>query len=398
MTSPVDTTVKFFHSEMPGAPVLSGTVGAMIAIFDACLVNGFGLQTLDSLIVTGNVAVATKAGHSAEVGTVMLVAGATPAALNGEQKVTATTASTYSFATAGISDQTATGAITSKVAPAGWAKMFSGTNLAAYKPTDLAATGCMVRVDDTTAQYCRLVGYETMSDVNTGTGPFPTTAQLNGGVYWSKSGTTNSVSKRWIIAADGRFFYSGREYYASWPGTYEQMAFGDMVPQRSGDAFSCMLIGNLVDQSNGTNPIASGNMFYGDPATVASVWCARSYTAMGGSVQMRKQWVLPNMGGGFNSGGSAFGTSYGTPYPNPSDGGLYVGPLYLSENTNLAIRGVAPGYWGTGQSVPQSDFAAKAYLPGVSGLPGKTLRSITGNTNSTATAGVSFFDTTGPWR
>ena len=39
------TSVKYFHSELPGAPVLSGTAGSRIAVLDACLVNGWGLLT-----------------------------------------------------------------------------------------------------------------------------------------------------------------------------------------------------------------------------------------------------------------------------------------------------------------------------------------------------------------
>ena len=30
------TSVKFLHSALPGAPVLSGTVGSLIAVLDAC--------------------------------------------------------------------------------------------------------------------------------------------------------------------------------------------------------------------------------------------------------------------------------------------------------------------------------------------------------------------------
>ena len=33
------TGVKYFHSELPGAPVLSGTAGSLQAVLDACLVN-----------------------------------------------------------------------------------------------------------------------------------------------------------------------------------------------------------------------------------------------------------------------------------------------------------------------------------------------------------------------
>src|SRR5574337_1914064 len=61
--------------------------------------------------------------------------------------------------------------------PAGWAKPYSGTNLAAYR----AATGnrFYFRVDDSGTVEARISGYETMSDVNTGTGQFPTTAQIS---------------------------------------------------------------------------------------------------------------------------------------------------------------------------------------------------------------------------
>src|SRR5574338_427743 len=141
--------VKYFHGQMTGAPVLSGTAGSRIAVLDACLINGF------------------------EVNQVVLVAGATggAAALNGEWCVTAVSSTWIQFACPGIGDQTATGTITVKAAPSGsWSKVFSGTNKAAYKSTDPAATGCLLRVDDTSAQYAVVRGYETMTDVDTGSG------------------------------------------------------------------------------------------------------------------------------------------------------------------------------------------------------------------------------------
>src|ERR1700740_2942620 len=121
-----DTSVKYFDSTMIGGPVLSGTVGSIIGILDACLVNGFGQVTLDSLVVSGGVATATRAaGHSHVKDGVAFIAGSSIALLNGEQKVTAVTATTFQFATT-AADGTATGTITSKVAPAGWVKAFTG--------------------------------------------------------------------------------------------------------------------------------------------------------------------------------------------------------------------------------------------------------------------------------
>jgi hypothetical protein len=131
-----DTSVKYFHGSMPGAPVLSGTAGALINVLDACLVNGFGVSAVASLVVAGEVATATiSGGHSGEVGSVMTVAGATPSGLNGEKKVLSVGGgnTTLTFDATGIADQTATGSITIKVSGAGWVKAFSGTNLAAYR-------------------------------------------------------------------------------------------------------------------------------------------------------------------------------------------------------------------------------------------------------------------------
>jgi len=54
-----DTSVVYFDSTMTGAPALSGTAGTLIGLLDACLQDGFGGVTLDSLVVASNVATAT---------------------------------------------------------------------------------------------------------------------------------------------------------------------------------------------------------------------------------------------------------------------------------------------------------------------------------------------------
>ena len=200
---------KLLTSDMPGAPVLSGTAGSLIAVLDAVLVNGFGLVSVTGLTVTGGIATATvSAGHSMQVDSVGLIAGAAPAGLNGEKRILSIAGNSFTFDATGIADQTATGPITAKVAPAGWTKAFSGANLAAYKITPPEGTGFYLRVDDTGTTVARVRGYETMSDVNTGTGPFPTTADFAGsGLWWSKSNTASAGTRPWRIAADDRGFY-----------------------------------------------------------------------------------------------------------------------------------------------------------------------------------------------
>lgn len=389
MTSPVDTSVKYFHSGMTGAPVLSGTAGALIAVLDACLVNGFGLKTVDSLVVTGNVATMNiSTGHSAEAGGVQLIAGATPSALNGEQKVTATTATTITFATTGIADQTATGTITAKVAPAGWAKTFSDTNLAAYKSTDITATGCLLRVDDTGTTSSRVVGYETMSDVNTGTGRFPTEAQRAGGSWWSKSYSADSAARKWVLVSDGAMFYFGREFHSSYVGATELTGFGDILPTKSGDAFSCILSAMPTDKSS-AGATSSDNLWWGGMADLAELYTPRSYTGLGSSNQMKKS--IPQWAG--NAVSIVSGLGY-VPYPNPTDGGVYLTPMYFNEST-YALRGMAPGLYPCTQAISSGQFATCDSVVGVTSLSGRVLKAVTCTIGA---QGVIFLDITGPWR
>ena len=87
MASIVDTSVKHFYSAMAGAPAVSGTEGSLIATLDACLISGFGAKAVDSATVAGGVCRLNFASgvSAAKQEAVILVTGASPAALNGEQ-------------------------------------------------------------------------------------------------------------------------------------------------------------------------------------------------------------------------------------------------------------------------------------------------------------------------
>src|SRR5574337_1451421 len=238
-----DTTVVYLHSAMTGAPSLAGQAGTLIAVLDACLVNGFGAGTVDAVVISGGVATVTRsAGHSFEVGTVALISGATVSggSINGRQRVLAVTSSTWTFDATGLADQSATGTITAKLAPAGWTKPFSGTNLAAYKG-DVTGTGCLLRVDDTGSTDGRVVGYESMADITSGTGPFPTALQLSGGGWWGKSSTADSTARSWILIGDNRGFIFATACNASYLGYYNTMAFGDIAPIKTPDPYACIL-------------------------------------------------------------------------------------------------------------------------------------------------------------
>lgn len=388
------TAVKYFHAGMAGAPVLSGTPGSLIAVLDACLVNGFGVKTLDSLVVNNNIATATiSTGHSAEIDTVVLVAGATPTSLNGQWKVTSVTTNTISFQTSGITNQTATGTINIRLAPAGWSKPFTGTNLAAYRSSDVAGTRRYLRVNDTAAQVARVVGYETMTAISTGTNQFPSNAQRSGGSYWSKSDTANASSRDWILIADSRFFYFARAFNAPGQyGGYQLTVFGDILSTRSGDAYACILSGIDFDESVAYS-YSANNYWSADNNTLAELYAPRSYTGVGSSVQLGK--TFDGLIGQVNS--SPSGQVYnGMVFPNPEDGGMYVSPHYVFENGPRSLRGISPGFFCSPHQFTSSVFNAKDSVLGVTGLVGKALKVITVYGSSFLTP--CFVDVTGPWR
>lgn len=230
MTQPV----KWFASDMAGAPTCTGQVSSMISLLAACLVNGFNLLTLDSLVVASNVATGTNASHGYKLHQIITIAGATPAGLNGEWRVTGVSTNTFTFATTGISDQTASGTITAKTSPAGWLKPYTGTNKASFRSQHASSSQLCLRVDDSATLYSTVTGYETMSDVDTGTNSF-------GPHYFKKSTTADATAKAWVLIADARGLYLG----VAWSGTttYDFYHFGDFDTLVAGDAWACRLVG-----------------------------------------------------------------------------------------------------------------------------------------------------------
>ena len=385
--------MKFYHSGMGGAPAMTGTVGATIGVLDACLKDGFGLKSVTSLVVSGGVATATVGtGHPGVVNGTVLIAGSSITALNGEQTVTSVTSTTVSWATS-AADGTATGTITLKAAPLGWTKSFTGTNLAAYKPSAVAATGCYLRVDDTSAQVTRVVGYETMTDVNTGTNAFPTAVQFSGGLYWPKSSTADTAARPWFVVGDDRIFYIYVSPNAGFSGQGAMFGFGDILSNKPGDAWHCALFGS---EAAGVNNYGSQNP--GDVGCAAQVggaatgfYLARAVAALPGAqaaLKLSAHIQTAAQSGAANSGNLAF--------PDPDNNGLLVGPVDVRAGTGL--RGRLPGILHS----PQYIFDAISTLTvfdGAGVYAGKKLMAIrTGLTGNAGNTGPLFVDLTGPWR
>lgn len=387
-------TLQVLHSAMVGAPTISGQSGTLTTMLKACLVDGFGLVTLDSLVVAGGIATATRAvGHSQSVGDSVTIAGATPGGLNGDKVVLTATVNTFTFDATGVSDQTATGTITAKVTPLGWTREFNATNIEVFRSPNVAGSRHYLRVDDGGAEPrdARVVAYETMSDVSTGTNPSPSAAQLSGGGFWCKSNSANSTTRPWVLVGDDRTFYL--MVCHSGAGTnFASYCFGDFESFKSGgDAYSNVLMCQTSTQVAGTAGASSSDVDFLDTETTTAlgVYLSRSYTGIGASALGKK--CLPF---GFN--GNTMGARSGQSsalwqYPNGPDGGLYVAKPFLLETAVSAIRGRYRGLYASPQSIGTSVFSHLEAVTGVAGLSGRTLKAVHSN------SGVYFFDQTGPW-
>lgn len=390
------TSVKHFHSGMVGAPTLNNAAGALNALLDACLVNGFGSKTLDSLVVSGGIATGSvSTGHSFEVDTIAEIAGATPSGLNGQKRILSVAGNTFTFDATGISNQTATGTITAKLAPLGWAKPFTGTDLAVFRASNPAGTRAFLQVSDAAGSNAFVRGFEAMSTASAGTGPFPTTAQLSSGLFWLKSSTGSPTNARpWVVIGDDRCFYLWVQPNVTAPAGANGALFffGDVVPMKPGDPFACMAAGYTYDNSANTSPNPQ-DVAYSGTSNPGSMLMPRSFTAIGTStpVHLRGESYF---GGASWSGGTGQGVAN---YPNAADNAILLSRVMCIEGATPALRAIMRGLLFCPQNVT-SAFDNRSKLDGRGAYAGRKLMAISSGTPAGGSKGaIVFFDITGPW-
>lgn len=380
-------TVRVYRSTDFGAPQLSGQVGTLIAILNACLVDGYGTNTITSLTQSGGVATATtNVPHQFTGSPKVLIAGAASSDYNVEATITITGASTFTYPVNPAAPGTAGGAPTCKIAGSGWTKPFAdGTYVAAYKQP-AGSNGFYLRVDDnSSATVARGQAYETMTNVSSGLTPFPTSAQLAGGVHIVKSDATSSATRPWMLVCNGPFFslFVAHDNSATWASA-NGTAFGDIKTYKAGgaDPYGTVLIGN-TSSSYANNCIQSLSATIG--SATSGHWMSRSYSGVGGSIAVSK---TSDYAKGQNAGTTG---SAGIPYPSAIDGGLYVTPLWLSELTpTLAPRGELPGLWNPLHNRPLAN--GDVWIPSSGSLVGKTFEAVNLYSN-----GQIFVETSDTW-
>ncbi|MCI5068415.1 hypothetical protein [Acidovorax sp.] len=390
--------VKWITNTMRGAPQISGTAGTFIGALDAFLLTGWGTATATSVSISGGVGTAIfPEGTYFEEHAVVLFAGATtPAALNGEARVLSRTNNSITFETNAPDGVATTGtAITVKYAPVGsWAKPFQGANLAAYKSSDVQSSGFTLRVDDTGTMTARLVGYESMTDINTGSGAFPTAAVIPGGGTFHKSNVASAAAVRYLLVADSRAML-----WAVEPGTASNSAyrssnvrgFGEgLALSPSGDPWSTFLSCPV-----GVNTFNNGALSGGPESSSGGFTvCARGFSGLGTAVYLSASPFT-----GASAGVSGADVLLGSA-PSPVDGKVRLSRLYLRTTVNQdGPRALVPGVAYVPHSGMLSLCSPGDVLPGSGDWIGRRLMAVgISSVLAAAPTGIAFIDISGPWR
>jgi hypothetical protein len=280
--------------------------------------------------------------------------------------------------------------------PAGWSKAYSGTNLAAYRMSTVGSTGCYIRVDDTGTYDARIVGYKTMSDVNTGTGAFPTSVQFSGGLYLKKSTSADAVVRPWTLIADERFFYlftnCNQTVYSQSDNQDGGMYFGDLISYLNNDGYECIIIGN--NQARLTSATSNITSYFSTSYAPSNMYLARDYT---GFAVSRQAVPIVDAPVGIILPDSTIGRGIIGAYPDPVTGKLNLFAIEILENAYYGVRGRLPGFWfpfgGTLVGNNTDTFT------GVDNLSGKNFILINlWNGSSSTTQGRAAIQYDGDWR
>lgn len=223
---------------------------------------------------------------------------------------------------------------------AGWTAPFTGTNKLVLLPGAAATSRMYYRVlDDGSVgvgrREAQLLGYETMSDVDTGTNRWPTIAINPNGCQLGKSHLTDGSTMAWVIAADDKtcilFTNVGTRWQMHYFGQIDSYVASDVW----GSCIACHPVGTIPDGLNSGTAHdtltfhSAGNT---DWAEWQSLVFPRPYTGIAGAKQGSRIagsgiFCRQNNGAGGN-GTDGWGK---LPKTNPGNGTVYLGDWILCE-------------------------------------------------------------------
>lgn len=232
-----------------------------------------------------------------------------------------------------------------------WEKVFSGTNKAVYRA--FSGERYYLRIDDSSAQSAAVRGFATMSDVDTGTGQFPTgTQQTN--FNWFKSNTANSTARTYLGIATDRFFLllvSG-----GWSGSGQDLFFfGEPKKFYSSDTGSTVIRAHTAS-SFGTASMRAHVQSNSNPWNVGG-----SYTTPANNASSMLPFAKSADGATASAAGLTFGGAPSSSVPFGTYGLIIPVPLIIGSAVSGSAglpRGALPHIYHTCSLENDANLAA----------------------------------------
>ena len=208
-----------------------------------------------------------------------------------------------------------------------------------------------------TGKEARILGFETLSALATGTGQFPASVLS----FIRKSTTADATTRAWVALADDRtvilFFVTGDNTV-----NYNGYTFGDFYSLVTNDAYRNMIIANNTENSSSSsNGMGAPGAF---PTAQAGKYIDRAYHGVGAAIS-----IGTHADSKAQSGSSFIGAMQ---YPHGPDGGLWLSPIWVHEALYSTVRGRLRGvlsgchaasHFVDGDTISGSgDYAGKTFM------------------------------------
>lgn len=334
--------VKWFNESMQGAgQTTDNTAGTMIAILKACLVDGFGALSPDSIVWDSESQLAKasfSAGHSYLTDSIIVCSGSTPIDYDGEHRVIKVTTNDMWFELDTVPIADAGGTLEIKIAPLGWELSFQNEdqNTMIFTPAgNLGNVSLRVDNSDFDGWYggstyrsalMKVAMVENATDVDT----YDTIYEHR----WS-AGSYGS-DRKWDLVGDNRILFFLPEYGAKKNQAGFYAGYIDSI--RAGDNYH-FIMNNLKSSNSETNDnywsqnnSSSYNYYTSFAKNNDSGYqvMARPYHQLEGTVS----WMKIGLG------------TYSSDVietPNPTDNGFYINAekAMVMESSTI-LRGYMP--------------------------------------------------------
>lgn len=202
------TDIKFYVHTNTNAPQLQNTYGSLLEILDACLLNGFGAQTITSLVAAGRQVTADFGqAHNFLQYQVINISGATPLEFNGQHRILSITTNTIKFELATVPiTPSASGVISCSLPALDFECPFRAIGKRAYRSKNqLLPSRPFLRVIDerdvvwntSYAKYAKVGIVESMTDIDTMLGVQAPYDSNMPNKNWAGTGSSTNAFNGW---------------------------------------------------------------------------------------------------------------------------------------------------------------------------------------------------------